>query len=136
MSRELFFAPARGTKIGGAELLRRVVQDLGESRDKWHKGDFYGEGGSCVLGSVAKVSAGTHMDLIEYDGACDKLIANLKTMHPEVTADNIPDLNDDPAVTYEDILVALEKTVLELEGGMDAAAAEAVKDVEIEETVK
>lgn len=96
-------------------MLRSAANYLGEGENKWAKGDFHVDDGSCALGVIEHVMDGSVMITWEFDEAEAALLKNLKDMHPELAADTIPDLNDDPAVTYEDVLTAFEKTALQFE---------------------
>lgn len=116
MSRELSWAPADGTeqRISAAELLRKTINQL--SGGAWIKGDFHdGGGGSCILGAQELAMGDCCMNEREWQRVQYMLLRTLKDMHPALTANTIPDLNDDPAVTYEDVIAALEKAVLQLE---------------------
>lgn len=119
MTRELNFSgpPAGTTMMSSAVLLRRAVNQLaGGGAQKWIKGDFHDfDGGSCALGAIHLAMKGYGVNIMEYRKAERLLIQTLKDMHPELSANNISDLNDDPAVTFEDIVAAFEKTAMILE---------------------
>jgi len=96
------------------DMLRRTIAQL--INDGWTKDDFYdGQGGSCILGAEIEALRGYRVMTDDFNHAQALLIQTLKDMHPELTAESIPELNDDPAVTFQDVIAALEKTVLQLE---------------------
>lgn len=122
MSRQLYLTPGHATRqLTPAELMREAVAQLdggggGDAPPKWIKGEFHDDqGGSCALGAIEQALSGNSIYIPLYDAAMLRLLTTLKEMHPELTATNIADLNDDPNVTYEDIIAAFEKTALHFE---------------------
>lgn len=120
MSRALYWSSTSEEKKHGtmsiAELMRSAANSLAMGGPgKWAKGDFYVGPGACALGVIAQVMTGHRVNIEGYRNAEKMLVKTLKDMHPELTADTIPDLNDDPAVTFEDVLAAFEKTALHYE---------------------
>lgn len=122
MSRYLQLYPGSAAHhLSPAELMRRAANHLagggsGAEPRKWIKGSFHDDqGGSCALGAIEYALTGNAVFMPYYDAAMAKLLTTLKEMHPELTANNIADLNDDPNVTYEDIIAAFEKTALHFE---------------------
>lgn len=118
MTRAINFTPvglSTVPTITGAELLRDSIAQLSGGPEKWAKGDFFVGDGSCALGAITKAGAGKTILYEEYLNVELALLNNLKDMHPELLATTIPELNDDPAVTYEDVMTAFEKTAIQFE---------------------
>lgn len=99
-----------------AEVLRGAIAQLSGGPEKWVKGNFYdANGGACALGAIATAAYGQTLLLADYQRAESTLLTILREMHPNLEANTIPDLNDDPAVTYDDIMAAFEKAAMQLE---------------------
>lgn len=125
MSRQLSFTYAEdgdaGQLVSTAVMMRRAIAVLAAGR--WIRGDLHDAGGgSCALGAIHLGMEGYMVNVRDYRVAEAILLQTLKDMHPELTADTIPDFNDDPAVTYEDILAAFEKTAIILEERVEPTA--------------
>lgn len=116
MSRELTMHQAgiNQPKLSPAVMLRRAIGHFGGG-SKWIKGDFHDGDGSCALGAIELAFEGACMDTEQYHMTQAALLQTLKEMHPALQAETIPDLNDDPSVTYESIVAAFEKTALMFE---------------------
>lgn len=102
-------------QVSEAEMVRAALDHLSGGPEKWAKGDFYVNKGSCAYGALELASRTMSTTVRGCYAIEAQLLKTLKDMHPELQADTIPDLNDDPAVTYEDILAAFEKTALHFE---------------------
>jgi hypothetical protein len=98
-------------------MLRLAAGQLAGGPGKWAKGDFHVDGGSCALGAIQDAMGPAKLAILpdDFQAAQATLLQTLKDMHPELTATTIPDLNDDPAVTYEDVVAAFEKAALIME---------------------
>ena len=117
MSRQLsqMLAPSWAPITTPAKVLHGATDRLRGGPQKWAKGDFHVDGGDCAYGAIEIAMSTNAMILDEFREMERALLHELKAMHPELTANNIADLNDDPVVTYEDVLAAFEKATLKFE---------------------
>jgi hypothetical protein len=116
MSRTLHFVrgSARATYIKPSELLRRAMAQI-DAPEKWARGDFYVDAGSCALGAMATAFHEKKMAALDHEHMHALLLQSFKEAFPDVHADSIPDFNDDPNITWEDLMGVFEKTATRLE---------------------
>jgi hypothetical protein len=106
-----------------SEFLRAALEDI-DAPEKWTRGDYFHGDQACAVGAISKGSIRRKLkfqstaDLVGWDTynvVFNTLRETFKETLPNVAGPDISDFNDDPRVTYDDVVAAFQKAATKLE---------------------